>query len=673
ENRLRVYFHSPIKTALIDYKKSKYVFPAGNDQAKQQVSIFTRKAPYHYGWDWGPRFVTSGIWRPVSIRSWNEARILETHISQYHQDDGSVQLKVVPVIEADRNSQSITVAFELKNAHEQQSVTKVINLKSGLNTDTLVLMIRSPKLWWSNGLGKANMYQTLSKLIKNGTVISSKESRIGLRKIELVQETDSIGKSFYFRLNGIPVYMKGANYIPSDNFLNRVDRSRYESIFASVVAANMNMLRVWGGGIYENDKFYDLADQNGILIWQDFMFSTSMYPGNQEFLDNVKAEAIENVQRLHHHPSIAVWNGNNEMYQAWHRWGWQKAFKYSAADSTEIWATYKTIFHGILADAVHNYSQSDYWPSSPMGADTTISNLLNGDVHYWGVWHAEEPFENYNDNVGRFNSEFGFQSFPEFKTVKSYTDSTDWRIDSKVMLAHQRHPRGNQLIRTYMKRQFKTPKDFQSLLYVGQLLQASGIRTAIEAQRRMMPRSMGSLYWQLNDCWPVASWSGIDYYGRWKALHYVVKKAYEPLLLAPHLDDDQLNVYIVSDYLQAIPANLNMRLLDFHGNEHWSTTIDMVVEANTSQLYQSIPLELMPVKKHESVLELKLTGENGDIQRRLIYFAKEKDLKLEQVEIEPHISEVEDHFRIVIKSDKLAKNVYLSSDADGFFSDNFID
>jgi len=531
-------------------------------------------------------------------------------------------------------------------------------------------------------LGEPFLYELTSHLKAGTQLLDEDIQKIGIRTIRVVQEQDEKGKNFYFELNGVPVFAKGANYIPNDNFIPRVSPERYEHIIKSAADANMNMLRVWGGGIYENDTFYDRCDEYGILVWQDFMFACSMYPGDETFLENVRQEAIQNVKRLRNHPCLALWCGNNEIDVAWSHdtpggWGWKQRF--SADIRKKIWHDYENIFHRMLPDVVSEFDpKTFYWPSSPLADwDKRASyRSTSGDIHYWGVWHGREPFENFKLRIGRFMSEYGFQSFPEFNTVKSYTLPEDWDINSEVMAAHQRSGIGNRRIKEYMDLYYRNPKDFESLLYVGQVLQAEGIKSAIEAHRQKMPYCMGTLYWQLNDCWPVASWSGIDYFGRWKALHYFVKKAFKQILVSPAINDNVLKVFVISDKLSRFNADLKLEILDFSGKTLWQKSISVEVQANTSQSYfdEKINNFIKGLNKKEFFLKTSLVQKDKVLSQNIIYFLPVKSLNLPAPVITKRIVPMKNGYQIILSSDKLAKNVYLSIDTDeGFFTDNYFD
>lgn len=537
DNRVLIKFRSPVQEDLPKIEKLGYNLPASNDQSElgglgaQKISIFARKAPYHYGWDWGPRFVTSGIWREARLEGWSDSQIIDVYVKQEHVSASQASL----IVDVEIESANVWNGL-VKISTEGQIWEQEVHLQQGINVVHVPVVIEGPKLWWSRGLGDAYLYTFQAELFEVKQCVAAKTVRIGLRSIRLVRDKDAAGATFYFELNGVPVFAKGANHIPNDSFITDVSDERYRHEIVTAAESNMNMLRVWGGGIYEQSVFYELCDEYGILVWQDFMFACSMYPGDQAFLDNVRIEAEENVKRLRNHPSIVLWCGNNEIDSAWAEydeeggWGWKK--DYTKEQRTVIWADYEALFHHILPEAVAAFAPgTQYWPSSPLISLTGDINQhahplsTEGDVHYWGVWHAVEPFENYKLKIGRFMSEYGFQSFPEYDTVMTFATEQDLALDSKVMRAHQKNGDGNRLIKEYMDIYMSEPKDFTSFLYMSQVLQAEAMKMAIEAHRRSMPYCMGTLYWQMNDCWPVASWAGMDYYGKWKAMQYYAKKA----------------------------------------------------------------------------------------------------------------------------------------------------
>jgi beta-mannosidase len=678
DNLLVVRFRSPIEEVKPAYDHLGYHLPAANDQSREMVSMWSRKAPYHYGWDWGPRFVTSGIWRPIALESWDGARLDDVQVFQDRLDTTAAELTIkTRLVAARAGRQRLTVTADGGGPIAQADV----NLEVGVNEFALRARIDKPELWWPNGLGPQRMYTLETKLTEGGATRDARQTRIGLRTLEVVHERDAAGKSFFIRVNGAPVFMKGANWIPADSFVTRVTDERYRFLLRSAAVAHMNMIRVWGGGIYEDDRFYALCDELGLLVWQDFMFACSMYPGDPAFVENVRHEAIENVRRLRNHPSLALWAGNNEIEAAWKGWGWPAKFGLSKTAQDRIWRDYKQMFHQLLPSVVAAEDPGRFYTrSSPSANEERIAaNKMGwGDMHYWGVWHAENPYEAYGDNISRFMSEYGFQSFPELPSVARYTAyDTDGDIGSPVMLSHQRHPRGNALIKTYMDRDFRRPKDFASFLYVGQVLQGTVIKYAAEAHRRAMGRNWGSLYWQLDDCWPVASWSGIDYYGRWKALHYFARRFFAPVLVSPVDDKGTINVWGVSDRRTDTAARLTVRMIDFAGHELARRDQDILLAANASRVYVSFgKRELLGgVDPKHLVLSVEISEKGQPIARNLFWFEKTKDLDLPKPEVALSVAPGQDGaFAVTVGARQLARNVYLTSGAvDGFFGDNFFD
>lgn len=658
QNKLQITFASAVKKGKEEAKKLPYTLP-GDEK------VFTRKAQYHFGWDWGPRFVTAGIYKKVVLRFWDNAILSQVKTNQDLTDKTLAKV----VFSVDINTNKVG-QYQLKINDK----TEEIQLQKGQNTLSFSYEIKNPKLWWPNGLGEAHLYPFDIHLIKDMQVIDSQKVTIGLRTIELVQEKDAIGKSFYFKVNGQPVYMKGANVIPPDSFLPRVTDSVYQSIVKNAVNANMNMLRVWGGGVYTDDVFYEACDKNGILVWQDFMFACAMYPGDEAFLENVKQEVVDNVTRLQNHPSIALWCGNNENDEGWHNWGWQKQYKYSEADSTKIWNDYQKLFHDLIPktlDSLLPKNENRYWPSSPSIGWGRKESLLSGDAHYWGVWWGLEPFEMYEMKVGRFMSEYGFQGLPEKKTFLAFTKSDELNFDSEAVKNHQKHPTGYQTINEYMARDYQVPTNFEDFIYVSQFLQAEGMKTAIEAHRRAKPNCMGTLFWQLNDCWPVTSWSSVDYYGRWKAFQYEAKRSFNPILVDITANEVNYEVRVIND--EPIPHHITLveEVMDFNGNPIDGYEVEFDIEANSNEVLSATPKENYRAKNlRQMVISVTCTTATGKTSKGLYYFVKPKDLQLTKPNIQ--ISKIDD-FTYEITSDVLAKNVYLSSEEDTFFSDNYFD
>jgi beta-mannosidase len=690
ENTLHIIFRSPINEVMPIFRDNGFTYPAENDKSEERLSVFTRKAPYHYGWDWGPRFVTSGIWRSVSLEVVNQVSIDDVYVQQEKLSEDLAQLNFqISLTGAEQFNGTIHIECLNINGlsqriESQQIDIAVVDHNQSLN---IPLVVDNPNLWWPNGLGDAFLYQFKVSLFSEQQCLDAKELSIGLRTIEVINEKDEFGESFYLKVNGQPTFMKGANYIPSDSFLDRVSSSKYEKIFDDAVAANMNMLRVWGGGIYENDEFYQLADQRGILIWQDFMFACSLYPADDDFLNTVADEVEYNVKRLRNHACIALWCGNNETEMGIEFWQWPTTFNYSDELYRKLKQDYSKLFKTVLPELVERFDpERFYFSSSPIGYWENKEDDNRGDNHYWGVWHGEEPFSEFKQRVPRFMSEFGFQSFPIMDSVKKYSIEEDWHIDSAVMKSHQKHPRGNSLIRQYMKDEYQDPKDFESFLYLSQVQQALGLKIAFEAHRSAMPFCMGTLYWQFNDCWPVASWSGIDYYGRWKALHYQAQRCFKNIAVfveeGVNENDDALMVNIVCDKRESETLKLTEQLMTLDGQQLWTQQIVIETMPLSSEVYSSKSINnlLAEANKNDVVFvtyihNINSKGEQGSlISEAFHYFTSTKDLNLVDANLTVHKSAEDNQIKLSLLADNLMRQVYVSiEDLDGNFSDNFFD
>jgi beta-mannosidase len=683
QNELRLYFHNVFKVNRPKYDSAEFRLQAfsNNDQADVRLNLYSRKAGFHYGWDWGPRLITAGIWRPIKLKSWSHFKIDDVYYRQ-----SSVSTQSADIAAEFEVSSTIETTAAVAISHEGNVLaSKEVKLNPGKNKVVLPFTIKNPKLWWTNGLGDQSLYTFETTFKSENGVVDLSRKRVGIRSLEIVREDDNLGKSLYVKLNGVPVFMKGANYIPQDNFQNRVTKDRYEHILGSAKAANMNMIRVWGGGVYEEDMFYDFCDEKGLLVWQDIMFACGMYPADDSFLENVKNEVIDNVKRLRNHPSIALYCGNNENEISWYSWGWKDLYGGDIQKRHED--NLRKLFYQTIPNAIALADPDRYYhPSSPIAGIGEDRPKEDGDTHYWGVWHGKEPFENFDKNVSRFVSEYGFQSYPEFSSIKKFSVEEDWNLESDVMRAHQRcmadegkdKDYGNRLINTYLETNFKTPKDFEHYLYAVQALQAKGVKMAVESHRRQRTDNycMGTMYWQIDDCWPVASWSSIDYYGKWKALHYFVKKAYEQVLVTHREENGRLGVYVVSDELNPLPnAELIVQALDFYGNEIWSKDTTVTIEPNTSLKYISLDLkDLINEKSRKSVyiktvvkVKDKLLSENRH------FFEDERNAEFPPAKVTYTSRKTSEGYELTFSSKTFAKYVMVSSEEDIRVSDNYFD
>lgn len=657
ENELRVQFQSPDSIETAETAKLDYELP-------EAPRVFTRKPQFQYGWDWGPTIKTIGIWKSITLASYDIARCTDVFLETTSISDSLAEVVAKLTIETPHYNE---ITVEITNRNTDESFVSSFEISPNQTQYDIPFTIKNPSLWWTHNLGDPFLYDIDVDLKQGRKKLERYSKKLGIRSIELITETDSIGESFYFKLNGKPVYMKGANYIPQQIMHPKVVREEYEHLINDVVAANMNMLRVWGGGIYEDNLFYQLCDAKGVLVWQDFMFACAMYPGDANFLENAKQEAIENVKRLRQHPSIALWCGNNENSEGWYRWGWQEGK--TDAQKQEIWSGYYALFNHILPRVVDSLSPTiDYWESSPKYGRGDKRYQFEGDAHDWWVWHDGYPFEHFEEAVPRFMSEFGFQSFPSYEAIRYFTEQDSIDISHPSFASHQKHKRGFQLIREYMERDYPVPERDEDYVYVSQLLQAYGITKGIRAHRRAKPYNMGTLYWQLNDCWPVVSWSSIDGLGNWKALHYKVKRAFENLLIATEEKSDSVSVYIVNDTFSEVKNTLEMELFDFSGNLICEEQFPFISAPDSSLRAAVFPLGDCHFDPVASVLRIRFAE-----AEYLHYFTKPKALQLQQGSIKTEIVSTETGFSIRLSSETLQKDVFLSTKDKGVFDENFFD
>ena len=672
KNLLRVVFPSPIKAAA-----AVAALDPWQPRTKTEPKTYVRKAAYEYGWDWGPKFVTSGIWRMVRMEAWDKVRIADFVIRQHDVSREVAHVSAEVEIEASTaGSAQVTVQYT-DNARPMTEIATV-NFHAGRNVIDLPIEIRQPKLWFPAGYGDQALYEFTAQVGTGVMPAEQRKVKAGLRTIELHRAPDQWGRSFELIVNGIPVFAKGADVIPFDSFPNRVTEADYRRILESARDANMNMIRHWGGGYYETDEFYQICDELGIMVWQDFMFGNDWQPGTYDFKLNVEAEADDQVRRLRNHPSIVVWCGNNETEGAIH---WAGRDGLPADVRYQMWQDYLTVFSGILNRVVARLApETPYWPSSPSSDYEALSDhYQSGDAHIWDVWHGRVPFSTYETHHARFVTEYGFQSFPEMNTVEAFTEPEDRTgIFTAVMLAHQKNNEGNDIIHNYLLKDYSEPKDFQSFLYVSQVLQAEGIKIGAEHFRRSRPETMGSIFWQLNDCWPVASWSSIDYYGRWKALQYYARRFYAPVLVSPHVEDGSLKVYIVSDKVKGESATLRVRLMDFDGKVLLEESHAVDVTPLASKVYLDWPLKKLAdagaADTSRVFVVADLTEGGAQVSRNLAYLAPVKEVHLKPAALKIETSGANGSYKLSVTSPVLARSVSISAGSlDVKLSDNYFD
>jgi len=661
-NRINIRFYSPVN--YINTKNREVPIWGAN---AMPGFPHLRKAHYMFGWDWGPRIPDMGIWRNIYIKAYNVAKIEELITTQEHSDN-KVSLEINVVV--DNWSQSVLTLFATISSSNGYSIRKMVRVDD--SKIPIKVEISNPKLWWPSGYGSQPLYKVKVELAKSNTVIDTKEYRIGLRTLNIRKEIDEWGESFEFNVNGVSIFAMGANYIPEDNLLSRCNRDRTERLIKQAVAANMNCIRVWGGGIYPEDYFYDLCDEYGLIVWQDFMFACADYELTEEFALNISKEAEDNIMRIRHHACIGVWCGNNENEEAIQYWGIPER----ASTREDYIKQYEVILSGIVKKLDPN---TFYWPSSPSkkGSFVDQEKENKGDAHYWDVWIRSAPFTDYRKHYFRFVSEFGFEAFPGPKTVKEFTLPEDRNPFSYVMENHQKHKGGNGKILYYISEYLKYPKDFESLLYASQIMQGEAIKYGVEHWRRNRGQCMGAIYWQLNDCWPVASCSSIDYSGRWKALHYYAKRFFSKVLISACEEDTKVALYLINESRLIQKGKITWKLRYNNGRVIKEGGKEILVEALSSKVCEKIDFGNVIDSKEmlrSTYLEFAFTSKDDIISEGKVLFVKPKYFNFTNPEIELNIREDKQQFIIEVSSKAFAKSVELDlKSGDIIFDDNYFD
>jgi beta-mannosidase len=695
-NQLEVRFAPPAAKGAERAAAHPWPIPHQEPDARA-TRAFSRKAAYHFGWDWGPRYPTSGIWRPVRLEAWSGVRITDARVASLRMRGDTALVRFAVEMEAaggEGAGTSVRVGIKSPDGSFPAVVEDVAApAGGGAVTWETTLVVPGAELWWPRGAGRGSprLYDVEVDAVQ-ARRWDRRAVRVGLRTVELVTEADTTGESFLFRVNGAPLFARGANVVPPDHFTPRADSAVYARLVADAAAANMNMLRVWGGGVYLPDVFYDLADQAGILVWQDFMFANTLVPGDSAFVASVAAEAEDQVRRLRHHPALALWCGNNEIAEGWANWGWQADYTPEVLPRVE--AAYRRIFEDVLPGVVARLDAGRrYIPSSPRHGWGRPESLTEGDSHYWGVWWGLEPFRVYAQKVPRFASEFGFQALPDPVTVAAFAGGTGGSaggaggaggaappvvgsLADPVMRAHQKHAAGFETIRAYLERDWPVPPDdsLDAWSYVSQLAQAEGVGLALEAHRRSWPRTGGTLYWQLNDTWPVVSWSGMDSFGRWKALHYRARDVFAPVAVLADAWSDTVAVWVAAD--APVRGKLKVRVLTFHGTTLAMRVMDVAADGAAAALaWRETVDRLLPAgtDPRSVVVEASFTTWEDAAYRDLQLLVPPALLVLPDPEVRVvEVSDDGDGWRVSVTAARFAYRVRLSLDGMGArFSDNF--
>lgn len=665
KNEIQIVFRSVLRF-IEDYpyeahKKINYI-PCGSMKGNQLL----RKAHSMFGWDWGPQTIDAGIFRDIYLQGYSHARIEDIRIHQQHAKNVSVQTSIT--LSESVPGQKLCVELSEDGA-DKPLQTKLCKTNAD-GVAAVDFVIENPKLWWPNDYGDQPLYIVRTTLLdEDGTSLESITRRIGLRTLTISQEKDEWGNEFAFCVNGVKIFTRGGNYIPDDCLYTRITEKKLDYILESCRRAHFNCVRVWGGGYYPSDAFYDLCDEKGLIVWQDLMYACNVYDVTDAFAENCRQETYDNVRRLRHHASLGLWCGNNEIESAWDHWGdFQKETPYLRAD-------YIRLFEEVLPKAVQEADgETFYWHSSPSsgGCFDNPDDANRGDTHYWDVWHGQKPFTDYRKYFFRFCSEFGFQSFPCAKTVNSFTLEDDRNIFSRVMESHQKNDAANGKMLYYLSENLRYPKDLTHLLYASQVLQGMAIKYGVDHWRRNRGRCMGTLYWQINDDWPAPSWSSIDYFGRWKALHYMAQKFYAPHAVSMTLEDHRCHVYFSNESFETTEYSLTLSIRDLSGN-----VLETYETKGNSPAFSAIETAVVDIcswedQKDDIFLEAVIHTKDQKVLKDVETLVPYKYLNLKNPVISTEAEETNDAFILHISSDCFAPFVALDfDDADVIFSDNY--
>lgn len=665
KNEIQIVFRSVLRF-IEDYpyeahKKINYI-PCGSMKGNQLL----RKAHSMFGWDWGPQTIDAGIFRDIYLQGYSHARIEDIRIHQQHAKNVSVQTSIT--LSESVPGQKLCVELSEDGA-DKPLQTKLCKTNAD-GVAAVDFVIENPKLWWPNDYGDQPLYIVRTTLLdEDGTSLESITRRIGLRTLTISQEKDEWGNEFAFCVNGVKIFTRGGNYIPDDCLYTRITEKKLDYILESCRRAHFNCVRVWGGGYYPSDAFYDLCDEKGLIVWQDLMYACNVYDVTDAFAENCRQETYDNVRRLRHHASLGLWCGNNEIESAWDHWGdFQKETPYLRAD-------YIRLFEEVLPKAVQEADgETFYWHSSPSsgGCFDNPDDANRGDTHYWDVWHGQKPFTDYRKYFFRFCSEFGFRSFPCAKTVNSFTLEDDRNIFSRVMESHQKNNAANGKMLYYLSENLRYPKDLTHLLYASQVLQGMAIKYGVDHWRRNRGRCMGTLYWQINDDWPAPSWSSIDYFGRWKALHYMAQKFYAPHAVSMTLEDHRCHVYFSNESFETTEYSLTLSIRDLSGN-----VLETYETKGNSPAFSAIETAVVDIcswedQKDDVFLEAVIHTKDQKVLKDVETLVPYKYLNLKNPVISTEAKETNDAFILHISSDCFAPFVALDfDDADVIFSDNF--
>ncbi len=670
-NHLKVIFTPPVLFHAQRYKEEKFHYPATNDVGKIAIAPYTRKPQYQFGWDWAIRMNTIGFLKPVMIYTYASNRIIGKNSTTTTFNDSSAYMDFELFLTRPIKESTIwksKLFGDIKVSNANNTCVK--------RTD----LLKNPKLWWPRGQGEQFLYKdhwTLIDVSNPLNVIDEIDVTFGVRKTELIIEPDKWGTSYFIKINDRPIFCKGGDYIPQDIFPTRVKDEEIRKMVDVMVESNFNMVRVWGGGYYPDEVFYDACDEKGIMVWQDLMFACAMYPGDSTFLNNIKGEFEYQIPRIASHPSLTLFNGNNEVDVAWKNWGFQLKYGIYGDNAKQVETDYDNLFKKLAPEIINKFTNSPYVHTSPLSNWGKDEYYDHGTMHYWGVWHGKDPIEDFGKKSGRFNAEYGFQSFPEFSTLLTFSKKNEWDLESQVMKHHQKSYVGNGMILKQATILYGKPKSFEEFVYFSQLTQSKAVSIAVSAHRTGMPKCMGTLYWQLNDCWQAPTWSSVDYFGNWKALQYSVKKDYEDVAIVSKIETlGTEDYYLISDSPDTFQCNLKYTIYNFKGD----TLLTKKLQLNLHQeSIEKVGLECTTneLKENGYVIHFEWNdSKNSKKERWLSHRPKEVkktnkcDLKYELINLNTEKKKV----TLVIENKNFVQDFWISSNKLGVkFSDNFID
>ena len=663
-NDLRVEFEPTVRMANEKRKKSKLPYP-GDER------IYVRKAQYQFGWDWGPRLINCGIWKEVYLTTQEKIPDIQFYLSTRIINDSLAEVNV----QADCYSkEEMSLALSISIAEISLRETDLIALKKGKNKFNYKLRIQNPKLWWCNEYGNQHLYHTQIE-IRTDSLFQNHSFQVGIREITINQTANEKGSAFTFELNGKPIFCKGANFIPPDALRPEGNKDQLKTILTNAASAHMNMVRVWGGGVYPSDYFYFLCDSLGLLVWQDFMFACAMYPYDENNVKEIEAEISQQLIKYRNHASLALWCGNNENYEGWTNWGWQKQYNISSKDSVQIINQYLELFNVKIPSLVNKLAKNTlYKTTSPDNGWGRKIAYMKGDVHYWGVWWGMAPIESFASHTGRFVSEYGFQGFPSKTAIEKMSKTTPRNWLSAGLKTHQKHPKGFETIEHYLRTYFRYHHDFEKNRYLSQILQAFTLETAIKAHRINKPHCMGTLYWQLNDCWPVISWSTADYFQIKKASHYSVQKKFVNVLPVIQWEGGHVNIHLISDSVNDVRGKLRITQYNLDGRVEEDVIVLVEAKANTNNLIKRFDEKTFLKTSFDSMktyLVARLFIDDVAYSSDVFFFCRPNQLMLQEAIIEYKIDDVADGYKISLFSKTPAFWVSLGLSENEKASENF--